>query len=304
MSALTDIVPTCAVRDWPADNIARFGKDIVTFRHALADLPLFSDEGLADVLDRYPREALGVFTMGEDLENWRSWRRGSAGAISGADLLAAVREGRLWLNLRHANLHLPEFAVLCAAISAEKERHLKTPVLNRDLGLLISSPGARVFYHLDVPLSSLWQIRGQKRIWFYPRSDTYVDPAWLEACVHGDAEGQMPFRTEWDDDAVTLALNPGDMVTWPQNMSHRVDNGPMMNVSVSMEFMTPQARARGNVLYANGVLRRSLGWTPAIQDRGPAFAAKLAFASLHKALRRRERKPVLPESFVVEARAM
>jgi hypothetical protein len=92
-------------------------------------------------------------------------------------------------------------------------------------------------------------------------------------------------------------------VTWPQNMSHRVDNGPMMNVSVSMEFMTPRARARGNVLYANGVLRRKLGWTPAIQDRGPAFAAKLAFAAAHKALVARTRKPVLPETFTVEAKA-
>jgi hypothetical protein len=303
MNAMTDIARGAVVADWTADKIARFEKDIITFRHTLADLPLFSDEGLAEVLDRYPREALGVFTMGEDLEDWRSWRRGSAGRMSGADLLAAVQEGRLWLNLRHANRRLLEFASLCDAISAEKEDHLKTRVLNRDLGLLISSPNARVFYHLDVPLSSLWQIRGQKRIWFYPRSETYVDPAWLEACVHGEAEGQMPFQAEWDAEATTMALNPGDMVTWPQNMSHRVDNGPMMNVSVSMEFMTPRARARGNVLYANGVLRRKLGWTPAIQSRGPAFVAKLAFAAAHKAIVARTRKPVLPETFTVEAKA-
>jgi hypothetical protein len=292
------------VADWSNDRIEGFEKSIVRFRHTLAERPLFSDEGLVDLLDRYPRQAMGIFTMGEDLEDWQSWRRGTANGLDGAALLEAVKQGRLWLNLRHANEHLPEFAALCDEISAEKEAHLKTRILNRDLGLLISSPNARVFYHLDVPLSSLWQVRGVKRIWFYPRGEPFTDPAWLERCVHGVAEGQMPFLSEWDAQAETFELTAGDMVTWPQNMPHRVDNGPMMNVSVSMEFMTPPARIRANVLHANGVLRTALGWTPRIQDRlGPAMAAKLALASAHKAwTNRRKAQPVLPETFAVETR--
>ena len=112
----------------------------------------------------------------------------------------------------------------------------------------------------------------------------------------------MPFSSEWDAQATTFEMTAGDMVTWPQNMPHRVDNGPMMNVSVSMEFMTPPARIRANVLHANGVLRTSLGWTPRIQDRvGPGMAAKLVVASAHKAwTARRKATPVLPETFVVE----
>jgi hypothetical protein len=292
------------IADWSNDRIEGFEKSVVRFRHTLAERPLFSDAGLVSVLNHYPREAMGIFTMGEDLEDWQSWRRGTAHGLDGAALLEAVRQGRLWLNLRHANEHLPEFAALCDEISAEKEKHLKTRILNRDLGLLISSPNARVFYHLDVPLSSLWQVRGVKRIWFYPRGEPFTDPAWLERCVHGVAEGQMPFATAWDAQAETFELTAGDMVTWPQNMPHRVDNGPTMNVSVSMEFMTPPARVRANVLHANGVLRTALGWTPQVQDRaGPALAAKLAVASVHKAWTgRRKTKPVLPETFAVETR--
>jgi hypothetical protein len=291
------------IANWSADRIDGFETSIVRFRHTLADRPLFTDAGLIGVLNRYPREAMGVFTMGEDLEDWRSWRRGAAKGLDGAALLEAVKQGRLWLNLRHANEHLAEFADLCDEISAEKETHLKTRILNRDLGLLISSPNARVFYHLDVPLSSLWQVRGVKRIWFYPRGEPFVDPAWLERCVHGVAEGQMPFATEWDAQAETFELTAGDMVTWPQNMPHRVDNGPMMNVSVSMEFMTPEARLRANVLHANGVLRTTLGWTPRVQERaGPALAAKLVVASAHKAWTARLKpQPVLPETFTVES---
>jgi len=293
---------SAVVTHWDPEEVAGFERRLIDFRHTLHERPMFSDEGLAAILSRYPREALGVFTMGEDLEDWQSWRRGSAGAMTGERLLGAVQEGRLWLNLRHADEHLPEFADLCAEIAAEKERVFKTKVLNRDLGLLISSPNARVFYHLDVPLSSLWQVRGQKRIWFYPRTEPYVQPAWLERCVHGTAEGQMPFKPEWDDIAESRTLNPGDMITWAQNCPHRVDNGAMMNVSVSMEYMTPRARVRANVLHANGLLRSRLGWTPKIQARpGPAMAAKLALAAAHKAaIVHKARAPVLKETFEVE----
>ena len=290
------------VADWDAEQVAGFERRLIAFRHTLHERPMFSDEGLASILDRYPREALGVFTMGEDLEDWRSWRRGSAGQMSGDRLLAAVQDGRLWLNLRHANQHLTDFANLCDEISAEKQNAFNTRVLNRDLGLLISSPNARVFYHLDVPLSSLWQVRGEKRIWVYPRAEPYIQPAWLERCVHGTAEGQMPFNPAWDHLAETRALTAGDMITWAQNAPHRVDNGPMMNVSVSMEYMTPRARARANVLHANGLLRTHLGWTPTIQARpGPAMAAKLMLAAAHKAvIVHKARTPVLAESFQVE----
>jgi len=293
---------SAVVTHWDPEEVAGFERRLIDFRHTLHERPMFSDEGLAAILSRYPREALGVFTMGEDLEDWQSWRRGSAGAMTGERLLGAVQEGRLWLNLRHADEHLPEFTDLCAEIAAEKERVFKTKVLNRDLGLLISSPNARVFYHLDVPLSSLWQVRGQKRIWFYPRTEPYVQPAWLERCVHGTAEGQMPFKPEWDDIAESRTLNPGDMITWAQNCPHRVDNGAMMNVSVSMEYMTPRARVRANVLHANGLLRSRLGWTPKIQARpGPAMAAKLALAAAHKAaIVHKARAPVLKETFEVE----
>ena len=288
------------IADWTDQAVDGFETAIVRVRHGLHERPMFSDEGLARILDLYPREALGAFTMGEDLEDWGSWRRGGVQGLSGEALLRAVHEGRLWLNLRHANQHLPDFAALCDEIASEKERRLNTRILNRDLGLLISSPGARVFFHLDVPLSSLWQVRGHKRIWFYPRSEPYVSDAWIERCVLRTAEGQAPFRAEWDADAVTFPMTPGDMTTWPQNMPHRVDNGQMLNVSLSMEFMTPRALRRARVLHANGVLRRSLGWSPSVQEQpGVGLAAKLAFQAAHKLMVKSPTSPILPESFRV-----
>ena len=112
----------------------------------------------------------------------------------------------------------------------------------------------------------------------------------------------MPFESDWDAEAQTAVLTPGDMVAWPQSMPHRVDNGPMMNVSLSMEFMTPRALLRTNVIYANGLLRDHLGLKPKVQERpGPTMAAKLVLARAHKALTAHiQRPPVLPETFEVD----
>ena len=79
--------------------------------------------------------------------------------------MEAVQAGRIWLNLREANATCPEYAALCDEISGGKGTATRSSrLLKRDLGLLISSPGAMVFYHLDVPLTSLWHIRGDKSV--------------------------------------------------------------------------------------------------------------------------------------------
>ena len=295
---------TGVVVDWSADKVQAFGARTLTFRHILHERPMFSDEALISVLDRYPRERLGVYTMGEDLVDWTSWRRGQADALSGADLLDAVRHGRLWLNLRNADTYLPEYADLCAEIAADKEAHVPgLRTFRRDLGLLISSPRTQVFYHLDVPLSSLWHIRGKKRIWFYPRAEPFVSDAQIERFVRQEEEGQFPFTPAWDAAAQALDLAPGDMVTWGQNAPHRVANGDMVNVSVSMEYMTPPAAMRANIIYANGLIRRRLGLQPKVQTAlGPAALAKVALARGVKAARRkRAYKPILPPTFTLTA---
>jgi len=291
------------ISDWSEDKAARFGRDTLLFRHTLHERPMFSDEALAEVLDRYPRERLGVFTMGRDLEDWKSWRRGDARDMSGHQLMQAVQAGRIWLNLREANAHLPEYAALCDEISAEKERHIGVSLLKRDLGLLISSPGAMVFYHLDVPLTSLWHIRGDKRVWFYPRTEPFISDEAIERCITKEAEGQFAFRPEWDADAHVIDMKPGDMATWAQNRPHRVQNGPTVNVTLSMEFMTPSALARANVLYANAQLRKRFGARPKVQDRlGPRMLAKLALARAMKTSEagRKVYRPILPATFVLD----
>jgi len=298
------------ITDWSAEKAAAFTKKNLTFDHGLHERPMFDDEGLARLLDNYPREKLGVFTMGEDPVAWTTWRRGLAGDMSGAQLLEAAKVGRIWLNLRETNKYLPDYAALSDEIFADKARHAPhMPTLKRDLGLLISSANAQVFYHLDVPLVSLWQIRGVKQVWVYPVADPFVSDQALERIVLREAAEQFAFDPAWDASAMKVELTPGRMVTWEQNAPHRIVNGPMLNVSLSIEFMTPRALMRANVIYANGVLRRRapglIGAHPTIQAGfGPAALAKAALARGVKAAglqKAHERK--LPATFAVDPSA-
>jgi hypothetical protein len=293
------------IGDWTPEKGRALTRENLSFAHDLQVRPMFSDEGLARLLDRYPRDRLGVFTMGQDPVAWTTWRRGSAGALTGDQLLDAARAGRIWLNLRETNLHLPDYARLCDEIFAEKAARspgLKT--FKRDLGVLISSANAQVFYHLDVALVSLWQIRGMKRVWVYPVTDPFIPEEALERIVLRETAEQFAFDPAWDAAAELYELTPGRMVTWKQNAPHRIENGPMLNVSLSIEFMTPQALLRANVIYANAVVRRRLGARhPRIQaGYTPAAMAKLVVARAAKALKLHKPNPrVLPETFRLDA---
>lgn len=291
------------VRDWTPAKAAAFTKSNLTFEHGLHERPMFGDAGLEELLDRYPREKLGVFTMGEDPVAWTTWRKGSAGTMTGSKLLEAAQSGRIWLNLRETNRYLDAYAALDAEIFAEKRARSGVKAFKRDLGMLISSADAQVFYHLDVPLVSLWQLRGQKRVWVYPVADPYVGQEVLERIVLKETAEQFTFDPAWDAGAEVHDLTPGKMVTWKQNAPHRIENGPMLNVSLSIEFMTPQALMRANVIYANGVLRRRLGARPRVQNGfTPTVLGKVAVARAAKALKlQATHERVLPVSFRLDS---
>lgn len=239
--------------------------------------------------------------MGGDPVAWRSWRRGVAGDLSGAEILDAVKAGRIWLNLRAVNQHDKAYAELADAVFGEVEARIGRRTLRRDIGLLISSPHVQVFYHLDVPLVMLWQLRGSKTVWLYPPCAPFVDEAQIERIVLKETAEQFDYDPAWDASAERVVLKPGMMVTWPQNAPHRIENGGMMNVSLSMEFMTPAALMRANVLYTNGMLRRTFGARPALHSApDPRALAKVAAARAWKAFRPGERaRDPLPVTFSI-----
>ena len=145
-----------------------------------------------------------------------------------------------------------------------------------------------------VPGQMLWQVRGKKRVWLYPNEEPYVTRSAIEKLILGELhEVDMPYDETLDAGAQMHDLKPGEMLHWPLNWPHRVENHDCLNVSVTTEHYTSAIRTSYAVHYANGLLRKAGISNPAKQEAGPMALAKTALAGAVKfsGLRKKASKP-------------
>ena len=297
--------------NWTAATTAGWATKPVCLSHTLHTSPLFSDTALANLIDRYPRGQYGLIHTGGQTEK-RRWQSGEIGKTPGKDVIDLIGQGdrngqgRMWLNLRHVTDVDPAYAAVLDQMFSEIASHTgDLGTIKRSMGILISSPGARVYYHADMPGQALGQIRGRKRVYVYPAKAPFLTPEGLENIAIGGLELDLNYEPAFDQHATVFDLEPGQMLHWPLNCPHRVDNYDVLNVSFTVEYLTPAIRRHQIVTAANAVLRRHLGMQPktATLD-GPAYWAK---AALNAGVRRSgllakasSRKPA---SFVLDSSA-
>lgn len=291
--------------DWPQAARAEFGKSIIEARHSIHNSPLFCDGSLAALLDLYPRDQLGIWTFADHGEGEEAPVKGEAPDMSGEELLEAVKNGRIWLNLRATNSHVADYAPIADQVFNSIQYMSGQRVLKRDMGVLISSPNVHVHYHLDIPMVALFQVRGEKTVWFYPPTERFAPAAHVEAIALREKEEGLPYSASFDLMAQEFPLRPGMGVTWPQTAPHRVQNGNMLNVSLSCEFMTLPALIKANATYANGRLRRDFGARP---SRAHSVSAGTVSKALLARAFKRVGKPqnsaaVTPATFAVDLAA-
>lgn len=281
--------------DWRPEHAELYGRHTLTLKHRLAESGLFEDDALAELIERYPETHYNLHAMSAPEDPRASWTRGLIGSADGREVIEGVKAGRLWLNLRRVHEVDERFAKLLDAMFAEFEA--KVPGLvtfKRNMGVLVSSPRAQVFYHADVPGQSLWQVRGRKRIWIYPNTEPFLRKHDLEDMILGLSEEEIAYEPWFDAHASVHDLEPGQMLTWALNGPHRVVNEDVMNVSVTTEHFTPEIRRRYAVRYGNALLRRGAGGVGASSDAitGPGFYAKAGLAAAHRTLFRKAKASV------------
>ncbi|MFC7290596.1 hypothetical protein [Hirschia litorea] len=287
--------------DWPEDTPEKFSHEIISAKHDWHKDEKFSDDGIADLLDRYPRENLGLYSFPDHAEGRVKAMHGRALDLSGAELIRAVKKGRIWLNLRAVNKYLPEYEEIKQRLfsNLDSAAHIKT--LKQDVGVLISSPHIHVHYHLDIPLVCLVQLRGEKTVYLYPAKAPFATAEQIEAVVLREQEEEMLYQHGFEDYVAKIDMKPGDAITWPQNAPHRVQNSDMMNVSLSCEYMTPTALLRANALYTNGVLRRSMGMDATLPKGGGVdLLSKAILARGIKLFRKTPDKQITPITFEID----
>jgi hypothetical protein len=258
-----------------------WGRHTVKLRHTLAGREMFSDESLAKLIETIEPRHMDISTMGDDVSTWGHCDRAG---LAGMEVLDAVRGGRIWINMMAIENVDPRFGEVLETMYTELEDALPDfKTFKRKLGLLISSPGAKVFYHFDVPGQGLWQIRGRKRIWIYPPSEPFLCPSNVENVVRSLDKEDVPYQPWFDEHAEAYVMEPGDMLHWALNGPHRVENYDVLNVSLTTEHWTDEIRRSYAMNYGNGVLRRDAKWRPRSRNTsGPAFWAKAGLTAAYR----------------------
>lgn len=269
---------------WSRDDTDNWGRKPLCLNHRLHEHTLFHEDTLADLIDAYPRELYNLVLMGEQGKR-HLWREGEKGDLTGRQVIDAIRGGRFWINLRRVMEIDDQYNVLLKTMFEEIEARVPSlgETYKHNLGILISSPGAQVYYHADIPGQSLWQIAGSKRVFVYPTEERLMPQSVIEGVILGETEEDIPYERWFDDHATVYDLQPGQMLTWPLNGPHRVMNHDCLNISVTTEHWTADIRNSYAVHYANGVLRRHFGvGQPRHETAGPMLYPKLALAAAAK----------------------
>lgn len=270
--------------NWTPELSAAWGHAPLTAKHRLPTHPLFTFEALAEVIEHYPRAHYSLIYMGAQ-GGKREWREGDIGDLRGTEVIDAIKVGRLWLNLRNIGSVDDRYREVLDQIFEEVRQNVPGyDTYNRTSGLLISSPSAQVYYHCDLPGQSLWQIHGRKRVYVYPNTPPFLTPQQLETIALYEVEVNMAYDPVYDAGAQVFDIDGGDMLHWPLNAPHRIENLGVLNVSMTTEYWTQMIRRNQMMTMGNAILRNKFGFSPtSTAVAGPAFWAK---ASLQAGARR------------------
>lgn len=282
--------------DWTPDMTAAWANAPLRARHRLNQHPLFSFGALAELIEHYPRQHYALIHMGAQ-GGKREWREGDIGKLSGTEVIAAIKAGRMWLNMRNIGAVDARYKEVLDQIFEEVRTNVPGyDTYNRTSGILISSPNAQVYYHCDLPGQSLWQIHGKKRVYVYPARPPFLTPQQLETIALYEVEVDMAYDKSYDKDAQVFEISGGEMLHWPLNAPHRVENLDVLNVSMTTEYWTQAIRRNMMVTLGNAILRNRLGIaSKSTALEGPGFWAKAALqagvrrAGLLKPMRKAKR---------------
>ena len=264
---------------WTPEMKRRYGREIVTFHHTLADSGLFTDAALARLLDAHPREHLDINTMAAPPPPGERWIAGDARGVSGADLVEAAHRGRIWMNARRAMLLHPDYRALFEAATAQFARQTGVRIFNAMGGILISAPKMGTFFHNDATETMLWHVRGVKRMHLFPATEAYLPEVHYEGHLLKENLSDLPYRPEMEAGATVTTLRPGDGLTWPLHWPHHVQNEDSFNVSVSIEYSTVSSAVTNGTYVTNGLVRRWTGWNTSTRRTPPALRPLLFAAS-------------------------
>jgi len=290
---------------WDETHSQLWNRQPIRLEHEMHKSPAFSMDDLARLIEGYPRQHYSIVQTGVRGAS-RVWREGDLGNLSGREVIDAISRGELWLNLREVGSVDSRYRELVDRMFEEVAARVpgfEVPEFHQ-AGILISSPRAEVYYHADLPWQALVQISGRKRVYVYPNTAPFITPRHLEDITLFNVEVDLPYQDWYDNHAKVLDIGPGQMLSWPLNAPHRVENLDTFSVSMTISYTDDEIRRSEVVNFANGMLRHRFGYQPKSRNlRGPSYFAKRVMGKLlrNSSWIKRERSMRAPIDFRLDA---
>ncbi len=245
---------------WDHQSDQRLLRDVVRTTHRLNELPIFSDEGLASLIDCYPAAAMIVTTMGDNPAHPSELRHGTFADHDGRQWIDMIRRGRLCLRLTGVARHHDALGDLVNRLCGEMmecQPGLHTD--SHDGDLWITSPYAIHYLGIDLQPAVFWQIRGQRRVSHYPLAEPFLLQRDLEQTVAGNSTRPLYYEPAFEQHAQTEQQAPGDALGLPLHTPHRITTSGTLSLTLTTSYQTRQSRRRNEILRANDRLHR---WLP------------------------------------------
>ena len=132
-------------------------------QHSLNRLAWFDDADLVGLFDNYPRERLRVWQSGGNLQNYTDWGPVDTTGVTGREMLDCLYKGSLWFNFQRIDLVDEKYRRVSERLYdeiAQQCRGFSVEFIHSYL--LVSSPRAMVYLHIDAYENLLFVIRGGK----------------------------------------------------------------------------------------------------------------------------------------------
>ena len=237
---------------WNFRQSGRIDQDVVTTRHRLGELSLFSDASLANLIDQYPKNAIVV----ESATGFNEERRlGTIGNASGEDVLAMLRQGTFSVILKNVGQHSRPLRRILIRLNQEMTEcsdSMRIFAFSGDLHL--TSPGVQSPLRCDTDPIVRWQIRGDQTLLNYP-SDIIDSHHHVQRIVQNDRDVayRHPLVSEpsMEDSAWQSAVEAGSMQSMPQATPHRVIQGEGVGVTLINRYQTRTSINRDDITLSN-----------------------------------------------------
>jgi hypothetical protein len=252
----------------------KFPNETFAIRHRYAGHPLFTLPRLIELLRTLPRDRI-EFNSGKAAIN-QDPNATPMLDMSPEDIVRRIETSGAWMVLKHVEEDPAYRTVIDDVLMTLARARGCESIAEADFKdiqgfIFVSSPKSTTPFHADSDENVFVQIHGEKFFHVYDNRDgSLADDDALEGVVV--KHRNIPYKPEFDANAVHYTLQPGDGIFVPYQWPHYVQTSGSYSISLSITWKSRDVRRKNDIFVVNSMLR-SLGLPQAAPGARPMLDA-------------------------------